>query len=411
MPRVSVVIPAWNLWDMTRACLESLAAHTPPNLLEVCVADNGSEDATAGQLEPLGKALFGDRFRRVRFEENRGFAMGSNAAALAASGDYVLFLNNDTLALPGWLPPLLEPFISGGEQGRVGAVGPLLLYEGGERVQHYGVAFTYGGVQHLYAHFPANHPAVAKPRRFQAMTAAALLMPRQLFMDVGMFHEGYRNGFEDLDLCFSLARVGYTLQSAPQSRMIHRESQTPGRKQHDPANAALFAERWKDPVKRDLYAFAGEDGLDVCLSDTLETCVCLPPRKEAELNRMAAPMTDSADVWELLRAWPVWRGGYARMSALLDEARRFDDALYVRVLESQLFPGPQAAEALERAAGNAGSVELAAQAGSERLRQAEIMNNIAAMQRKASLLARQARRDGAMDVEALYLRWLHKHGG
>jgi glycosyltransferase involved in cell wall biosynthesis len=66
MPAVSVVIPAWNLWDMTRGCLESLARHTPPGVIELVVVDNGSSDGTRTELEPLGRALFGEDFQAVR---------------------------------------------------------------------------------------------------------------------------------------------------------------------------------------------------------------------------------------------------------------------------------------------------------------------------------------------------------
>ena len=414
LPRVSVLIPAWNLWPMTRECLESLAAHSPTDALEVCVVDNGSTDATTTDLVPLGTALFGDRFRLIRFPENRGFAVASNEAARQVSGEYVLFLNNDTVALPGWLPPLLDGFArSQGE--RIGAVGPLLLYEGGERVQHCGIAFSYGGVQHLYAHFPAEHPAVSGPgaarRHFQALTAAALLMPRALFLELGLFHEGYHNGFEDLDLCRSLTVQGYSLHCLPQSRMIHRESLTPGRKDHDAANGALYSRRWPTFPDRDLYTFAHQDGLAVCLTDTLESCVCLPPRKEAELNRMAARLEDAEPLWDLLRAHPVWRGGYERLGAILDVAGRHADAVFVQALRCQFFPDRLAAEALSTAATRAGNAALAAQALADCRRQDERVADLDGLRRKASNLGRLARRDGKPEVEALYLEWLRRHGG
>lgn len=71
---VSIVIPAWNLWDMTLRCLESLARHTAPDHLEVIVVDNGSTDATVTELASAGEALFGPRFIAARLSENQGFA-------------------------------------------------------------------------------------------------------------------------------------------------------------------------------------------------------------------------------------------------------------------------------------------------------------------------------------------------
>ena len=73
--RVSVIIPAWNLWEMTAACLRSLAECSIGEDLEVLVVDNGSTDATARELEPLGQRLWGADFRALRLPENLGDAI------------------------------------------------------------------------------------------------------------------------------------------------------------------------------------------------------------------------------------------------------------------------------------------------------------------------------------------------
>jgi len=77
-------------------------------VLEIIVVDNGSTDATASDLEPLGRSLFGELFRPIRLPENKGFAVASNLGAAQARAGRLLFLNNDTLVTPGWLPPLLR---------------------------------------------------------------------------------------------------------------------------------------------------------------------------------------------------------------------------------------------------------------------------------------------------------------
>ena len=106
---VSVIIPVFNNWELTRQCLVGLAENSPPGL-EVVVVDNGSSDETAENLESFGQGLFSGHFRRIRFEENRNFAPACNAGARSARTDFLFFLNNDTLILPGWLPPLLASF-------------------------------------------------------------------------------------------------------------------------------------------------------------------------------------------------------------------------------------------------------------------------------------------------------------
>ena len=228
--RTSIIIPAWNLWETTASCLHSLARHDAG--MQVVVVDNGSSDATGPELEPLGRKLFGDRFRRVRLPENLGFAAGCNAGARAADGDALLFLNNDTQVSPGWLPPLEEALAAPG----VGAVGPLLLYPDG-RTQHCGVSFTLlGGVRHLYADFPGEHPAVRREHPLQAITGAALLLRRADFEAAGGFcdrhavHRFRHCGMERIYGCIDVSSqfsdhcVGHVrgLADAAASGLFHR---------------------------------------------------------------------------------------------------------------------------------------------------------------------------------------------
>lgn len=112
-PSATVVILAWNAWDHTRACLESLHPTLRPGD-QVVVLDNGSTDATGAELlkYPWVEVLTNDL--------NRGFASGCNQGAALARGEVVVFLNNDTVVHDGWLQELLAPF----NDAEVGAVGP-----------------------------------------------------------------------------------------------------------------------------------------------------------------------------------------------------------------------------------------------------------------------------------------------
>ena len=215
-PLVSVIIPVWNLWDMTEPCLRSLAEHSAGENMEVVVVDNHSTDATVSELEPLGEALFGAAFTAVRMAENVGFARGCNAGAQAASGDLLFFLNNDTTLTPGWLPPLRAVMAD----PRIGAAGPLLLYPDGT-VQHCGIYVNpFNAVGHLYEHLPGKFAAARKPHPLQAITGAALMLRKAQFDACCGFHEGFRNGFEDIDLCFALRAQGLKLRVESRSRTL-----------------------------------------------------------------------------------------------------------------------------------------------------------------------------------------------
>ena len=321
-PTISVVIPVFNKWELTKACLESLAQHTPSGVVEVIVVDNGSTDETAHDLAPLGKQLFGDLFAPIRWEENRNFGPACNAGAAAARAPMLFFLNNDTLLTPNWLPPLLEAFEG---DSRLGAAGPLLLYENG-KVQHMGVTFhSPFGVSHLYAHFPAAHRVVTQKRTLQALTAAALMVPKTLFQDCGGFYLEYRNGFEDVELSLRIVQQGRTLQCIPASKIIHLESQTPGRKVDEGHNSRVLYSRCAALSYPDVHHHAMCDGFSIELDDRLLLCIHVGVEESKELFASVSGKTVE-DLWVLVTANPLWVDGYCVLAQQMEAAGAYKEA-------------------------------------------------------------------------------------
>ncbi|HZR84469.1 MAG TPA: glycosyltransferase [Candidatus Binatia bacterium] len=233
----SIVIPLFNKAELTRQCLEHLAQVTDGATFEVILVDNGSTDGTREVLDALG----GD-VRILRNPENLGFARACNQGAQVATGRYVVFLNNDTIPRPGWLSALVR---DADEHPEVAVVGSKLLYPDGT-IQHAGVAFSRAVMMpyHIYRCFPADAPCVSRRREFQVVTGACMLVRPDCFEAVGGFYEGYRNGFEDVDLCLKIRERGGVVVYQPESVLIHLESQSPGRKDHDADNARRLRERW-----------------------------------------------------------------------------------------------------------------------------------------------------------------------
>jgi GT2 family glycosyltransferase len=321
----SVIIPVLNNWELTRNCLESLHEHSGEcrSAFEVIVVDNASSDATATELQGLGETLFGKNFQVLRFAENRNFGPACNAGAAAAKAPFLFFLNNDTLLTPGWTPPLLTALDA---DPALGAVGPLLLYEN-NTVQHLGVAFTLNTVSHLYRTFPADHPAVGRPRSLQALTAAALMLPRSLFLEAGSFCADYRNGFEDVDLCLQLrSRFGKKLACIVKSVVYHLESRTEGRKDADDQNVKLLTARCWDIFKADLHTFGLQDGFEPFISDNYG--ICLRLRQEEEDALSAKANGKPPDFWfSLLLQNPLWREGHRHLIAALEKAGQGREAV------------------------------------------------------------------------------------
>src|SRR5579871_5664446 len=252
-PPISIIIPVFNKCDLTIQCLNALFRVSGSVPFEVIVVDNASTDGTEQRLKP-----FAGKIRFIRNDANRGFAGACNQGAAAASGKNLLFLNNDTIPLKNWLEPLVEELRLHPE---VVMVGSKLLYDNG-LVQHAGVAFERESRNpyHPYRWLRADDARVNRCRELQAVTAACMLIRAKWFNECGRFHEEFRNGYEDLDLCLNVRKAGGVIVYQPKSVLFHLESQTPGRLRNDTENRRLFFQRWSDRILSDEDAFYFDDG-------------------------------------------------------------------------------------------------------------------------------------------------------
>ncbi|MCC6233294.1 MAG: glycosyltransferase [Verrucomicrobiales bacterium] len=366
-PLVSIIIPVFNKVELTMQCLAALAQVTRHVPHEVIVVDNASTDATPRRLRDQAPHV-----RHLRNETNRNFAGACNQGAASASGKYLVFLNNDTVPLEGWLDALLEEARSHPE---VALVGSRLLYENG-LIQHAGIAFARETRSpfHPYRLLRADDPRVNRRRELQAVTAACILMRPRWFQDCGGFSEDYRNGYEDLDLCLRVRQRGGVIVYQPKSALFHLESQTPGRMRHDNDNRALFFQRWNDAVLSDEDAYYFDDGYALTghregnsENPTLRRISTDDERARwkqvAEAQRFAAARRRADTVACLTRhdAWPedgpvrAWAGALASKLGLPEIARaHFEASLEhqenpeLRLLLSLISPGNQRGAAVAR---------------------------------------------------------------
>jgi GT2 family glycosyltransferase len=253
-PRCTIVMPVHGRAGLTRRCLEAILADPPRTSFEIVVVDDASEDDTPAVL-----AAQPPEVRSLRRENNGGFAVACNDGAAAARGELLVFLNNDTEPHAGWLDALVDHADAHPEAAAIGAK---LLFPDGS-VQHAGVAICQDGrPRHIYAGFPADHPAVQRSRPFQAVTAACMLVRRKEFEQTGGFDPSFRNSLEDVDLCLRLREAGAQVLYCPDSVVTHLESASRGRGSQDVQhNFNLFQERWEGKVQRDDIAHYIEDGL------------------------------------------------------------------------------------------------------------------------------------------------------
>jgi GT2 family glycosyltransferase len=250
----SIVIPVHNRAGLTRKCLDALLPGIPAGVAEVIVVDDASTDTTAKLVSEYGPPV-----RLVRREVNGGFAVACNEGAAASDAEYIVFLNNDTVPLDGWLDALLR-YADAHPDAAV--VGSKLLFPN-DTIQHAGVVICQDGrPRHVYAGFPADHPAVNRSRRFQAVTAGCALVRRAAFEEANGFDESFRNSLEDADLCLRLGQLGREIHYCHESVLYHLESVSRApRSKEARENSRLFHERWGGVANRDDIAYYIEDGL------------------------------------------------------------------------------------------------------------------------------------------------------
>lgn len=244
-PRVSIVVPVFNEFESTYACLASIVERGGGLSYEVIVADDGSSDETR-EIEQLVPGL-----HVVRGESNRGFIDACNRGAAAASGEYLVFLNNDTILTPHWLERLIEPF----EDPRVGLVGAKLVYPDGRLQEAGGILFSDGsGWNYGRGDDPAR-PKYEFQCEAHYCSGACIAISRALFEELGGFDTGFAPMYyEDVDLALAVRAAGRKVVYQPAAVVVHFEGAsagtdtTRGAKRYQAVNRSKLVEKWAESL-------------------------------------------------------------------------------------------------------------------------------------------------------------------
>ena len=226
-PLISIIIPIKDKAKMTKRCIDSLyEKNTYKNFEIILVDNNSSEDETFKMIDEYKKK---DNFKVLRLECEFNYAYINNEAAKIASGDYLLFLNNDTEILDS---DVLEWMVGYASQSHVGCVGIKLLYPD-KLVQHAGVVLGYGGVAgHIYVTASNNDNGLfgrlCMPYDYTAVTAACLMIDKKKFDLVNGFDEKLKVALNDVDLNLKVLDKGYYNVCLSNITMFHYESKSRG---------------------------------------------------------------------------------------------------------------------------------------------------------------------------------------
>lgn len=220
LPAVSVIIVNLNGRSLLGDCLDALAAQDyPQERLEIVLVDNGSSDDSVAFVRETHPYV-----RIVEAGRNLGFAGGNNLGARVATGDYLALINNDARADAHWLRALVDVLES---QPEVACAASKILDWEGQTVDFVGpVMNLYARAFQIDEGLPALPGFYDQPRELLAPCGGAMMMRRDLFLQVGGFDEDYGSYFEDLDLGWRLWLYGYKVLLVPQAVVYHRGQQT-----------------------------------------------------------------------------------------------------------------------------------------------------------------------------------------
>ena len=285
--KISIVIPSKDHPEILETCLKSLKNH---DNIEVVVVDNGSKERE--KYEKL-KVNYG--FNYIYSPMDFNFSKMCNMGAEAATGDYVLFLNDDIEAMDdNWLSNMLFH----AKKSHVGAVGAKLYYPDSITIQHAGITNLRLGPVHKMQFLQDDRPYYEGRNVYDvnalAVTGACMMMRKSAFEECGGFLEDLAVAFNDVELCFRLYGMGYYNVQCNSAVLYHHESLSRGGDVSEEKLLRLQTERNKmydmhpdlygtDPfyhpyLNTDIldtnYSFAYEypacDEIDVCIPKLLK---------------------------------------------------------------------------------------------------------------------------------------------
>lgn len=228
-PFVSIVIPNKNLADVLDKCLDSIFNKTTYSNYEVLVVDNGSDTLDTFEVYKKWVEAQPNRFRYCEYDIPFNYSKINNFGVKQTRGELILLLNNDVEVItPNWLTEMASQAL----RPEIGTVGACLYYPD-NTIQHAGVVLGIGGVAgHSHKHFRASENGYFSRLKmisnYTAVTAACLMIKKEIYQEVGGLEENLQVAFNDVDFCLKVYKEGYRNIWLPQVQLYHYESKSRG---------------------------------------------------------------------------------------------------------------------------------------------------------------------------------------
>ena len=246
-PAVSIVIPCYNNWELSKQCIASILCDSSTSAFEIIVADDFSIDETRFCDKSYPFLI------RNCGTENHGFTRNCNNAAIKARGEFLIFLNNDTLVHDGWRDAIVAPLKASSD---IGLVGSKLLFPDGKLQEAGGVVFSDGSGWNYGRGDDPTLPQYNYVRETDYVSGASIALRTATWKSLGGFDERYCPAYyEDTDLAFRVRESGLKVLYEPNSVVTHIEGASHGTdesgiKRHQEINRHIFIERWQNELEK-----------------------------------------------------------------------------------------------------------------------------------------------------------------
>ncbi len=247
-PLVSIITINYNESGVTLEMLESLKNVRYQNV-EVIVVDNASPNDNPDVIKEKFPEV-----NLIKSNENLGFAGGNNLGVQEARGDYLLFINNDTIVPENCIAPLVETLEN---DHSIGMVSPkikfhwddsLIQYAGYTPMNHWTIR------NNSIGYHQKDNGDYDLPTETESIHGAAMMVPRRVVDKVGLMTEIYFLYYEEHDWAEMVKRAGYKVYYQPKSYILHKESLSTGKfsplkTYYISRNRILFARRNFTPLQ------------------------------------------------------------------------------------------------------------------------------------------------------------------
>lgn len=221
MQKVVVVILNWNGENFLKKFLPSVTSNTIESGVEVVVADNGSNDNSIAFLESNYPNI-----RVIKFDKNHGFATGYNLALKQIEAEYYVLLNSDIDVPQGWLSPLVQ--FMDNNPGAGACMPKIMDYNNPNSFEYAGAAggfVDFLGYPYcrgrILSNIEVDKGQYDNPIEIFWASGACLFIRSKVYWEAGGLDDDFFAHMEEIDLCWRVKNLGYSIWCLPISKVYH----------------------------------------------------------------------------------------------------------------------------------------------------------------------------------------------